>query len=88
MWISVKTPYLGVLPDKMKIAKSGESDVVSNYRTISILPVFSELPEKILYNRVYEHITTNNLLYEKQFAFQNKSSTELYLAQELSRERS
>ena len=82
----------GIFPDKMKIAKikpvfkSGETEIVSNYRPISILPVFSKLLERIMYNRLYSHVTSNNLLYEKQFGFQNKCSTEyaiLQLAKEI-----
>ena len=34
-----------------------------------------------MYNRVYEHLTTNNLLYEKQFGFQKKCSTECAIIQ-------
>ena len=39
-----------------------------------------------MYNRLYSHVTSNNLLYEKQFGFQNKCSTEyaiLQLAKEI-----
>ena len=32
--------------------------------------------ERIMYNRVYKHVTSQNLLYNKQFGFQNKSSNE------------
>ena len=77
----------GIYPDEMKIAKikplykSGDSDIVSNYRPISILPVFSKLLERIMYNRVYKHITKNNLLYEKQLGFQNNCSTEYAILQ-------
>ena len=71
----------------MKIAKikplfkSGETDLVNNYRPISILPVFSKVLERIMYNRLYTHVTSNNLLYEKQFGFQNNCSTEFAILQ-------
>ena len=83
---------LGIFPDEMKIAKikplfkAGERDIVSNYRPISILPVFSKLLERIMYNRVYAHVTSNSLLYMKQFGFQSQNSTEyaiLQLAKEI-----
>ena len=44
----------GVIPDKMKIAKvvplfkSGEKNVFTNYRPISLLPQFSNILEKLL----------------------------------------
>ena len=75
---------VGTFPDEMKIAKikplfkAGERDIISNYRPIS---VFSKLLERIMYNRVYTHITANNLLYNKQFGFQNKCSTEYAILQ-------
>ena len=71
----------------MKIAKikplfkSGEKDLVNNYRPISIVPRFSKLLERIMYNRLYTHVTNNNLLYEKQFGFQIKCSTEYAILQ-------
>ena len=50
-----------IFPDSLKTAKvapifkSGDKDNVSNYRPISILPVFSKVLEKIMYNRVNNH---------------------------------
>ena len=61
--------------------KSGETDLVNNYRPISILPVFSKLLEHIMYNRVYTHISENLLLYEKQFGFQRNCSTDYAILQ-------
>ena len=47
-----------------------------NYRPITVLPCFSKVLEKIMYNRLYIHLSENNLLYKKQFGFQQKHSTE------------
>ena len=72
----------GVFPDSLKIAKatpifkSGDKDNVSNYRPISTLPVFSKVSEIIMYNRLYNHLDSKGLLYEKQFGFQRNNSTE------------
>ena len=77
----------GCVPDKMKIAKieplfkADETELVSNYRPISLLPLFSKLLERIMYNRIYDHVTTNKLLYEKQFGFQKQCSTEYAILQ-------
>ena len=71
----------------MKIAKitplykSGDVDKLCNYRPISVLPVFSKLLERIMYNRIYSHVTNNKLLYEKQFGFQQKCSTDYAILQ-------
>ena len=43
---------------------------------MSILPVFSKVLERIMYNRVYNHLDSKGLLYEKQFGFQRNNSTE------------
>ena len=77
----------GCFPDRMKIAKvkplfkSDEREIVSNYRPISILPVFSKLLERIMYNRIYSHVQDNHLLYNKQFGFQKECSTEYAILQ-------
>ena len=72
----------GIFPDSLKIAKvtpifkSGDKDNVSNYRPISILPIFSKVLERIMFNRVYNHLDSKGLLYEKQFGFQRNNLTE------------
>ena len=43
---------------------------------MSILPVFSKVLERIMYNRVYNHLDSKGLLYEKQFGFHRNTSTE------------
>ena len=61
------------LKKKKKKKKKSET---SSYRPISMVPCFSKILERIMYNRVYNFITKNNLLYEKQFGFQAKHSTD------------
>ena len=71
----------GIFPDSLKIAKVtpifkfGDKDV-SSYHPISVLPVFSKFLERIMYNRVYNHLDSKRLLYEKQFSFQRNNSSE------------
>ena len=75
----------GTFPDSMKIAKviplykSGEKMKINNYRPISILPVFSKLLERIMYNRIISFIDKHDILYPHQFGFRTKHSTSLYL---------
>ena len=77
----------GVFPDHLKIAKvtplfkSGDPANISNYRPISVLPCFSKILERIMYNRLYKYMTENNLLYPKQFGFRNGHSTDHAIAQ-------
>ena len=71
-----------VFPEKRKIAqiipvfKKGDKENIENYRPISILPVFSKVLERIMYNLLYEYFMNNNLLPEHQFGFQINNSTE------------
>ena len=71
----------GVFPDDLKIAqvtpiyKAGDNSGVSNYRPISVSPCFSKILERLMYNRLYEYLKENNILYEKQFGFQSGYST-------------
>lgn len=72
----------GVFPDKMKIArvccvyKSGEPNLVKNYRPISVLPVLSKLLERVVTARITDHFVSNNLLTEFQFGFRQKHTVE------------
>ena len=65
----------GIFPDKLKIAKffpiykSGKTYVLSNYRPISVLPCFSKILERIMYNRLYNYLNENEILNDKQFGF-------------------
>ena len=58
------------------IFKGGNNLQAENYRPISVLPVFSKILEKIMYNRVYNYFVENKLLFPKQFGFQINTSTE------------
>ena len=50
---------------------------VSNYRPISVLPVLSKILEKIMLHRLTKFLTKHNILFERQFGFQENKSTEL-----------
>ena len=77
----------GIFPDKLKIGrvtplfKGGENPKLGNYMPISVLPPFSKLLEKIVYNRLYKYFTDNSILYKKQFGFQEGHSTEHAIVQ-------
>ena len=70
-----KSLLSGVFPDKMKIArvlplfKGANSLLCNNYRPISLLPVFSKLPEKLVYKRLTSHMEINDQLFAKQYGF-------------------
>ena len=72
----------GHFPDSLKLAKvvpihKGDSVLtVSNYRPISLLPIFSKIMERLIYNQFIEFIEAQKILSELQFGFQKNKSTE------------
>ena len=62
----------GVFPDKIKIAKvvplfkSGEKDVFTNYRPISLLPQFSKILEKLCNERMDTFLNKHDILSPRQ----------------------
>ena len=83
----------GIFPDNLKIAKvipifkSGDESLLTNYRPISVLPAFSKVLERIMYNRIYNYLTEHKFIYDKQFGFQKNTATEhaiLQLAENIS----
>jgi len=88
----------GVFPNNLKIAKvvpifkSGDSEIPTNYRPISVLTYVSKIFEKVLYGRLNDCFvnrivadstscffcfTKNNLLSQQQYGFRNNHSTSL-----------
>jgi hypothetical protein len=49
--------------------KKGDRMDVSNYRPISILTSFSKIIEKVIHNRLLEHVINNNILAKEHFEF-------------------
>ena len=39
------------------IFENGDEYLLTNYRLISVLPCFSKIPERIMYNRIYDFLT-------------------------------
>jgi hypothetical protein len=71
----------GIVPFELKIAqvvplyKKGSPRDVSNYRPISLLPLFSKILEKLVHKRVYNFLIDKNLLSPQQFGFQKGKNT-------------
>jgi hypothetical protein len=72
----------GIFLDRSKYAiikpilKNCNKDEPSNYRSISLLPAFSKILERVMCNRLYEDIDNNNILDNSQYGFRPNSSTE------------
>jgi hypothetical protein len=81
-YICIEALSQGTFPDRLKYAvikpiyKTADKCEPSNYRPIS-LSSFSKVFERLIYNRLYEHINQKNILDSKQFGFRPDSSTEM-----------
>ena len=75
----------GVIPDETKIAKicpifkDGIKNYFSNYRPISVLPSFSKIFEKLIYNRLLKYLNVKGILSKNQFGFRSGFSTYMAL---------
>jgi hypothetical protein len=75
----------GIVPDQLKIArvlplfKSGDNNMSSNNRPISVLPIFSKIFEKVVYNRLITYFNKYDILFKNQYGFRKGHSTSLAL---------
>jgi len=65
----------GVIPTNIKttkvipIYKAKNKKIVSNYRPISVLPAFSKITDRLVYNRLTEFLNKHNILSTSQYGF-------------------
>ena len=75
--------FTGIFPDLMKVAmttptnKEGPRLEASNYRPVSVPPIFSKILEKLMQRRLTKFLDQNKIIYEYQFGFQKNKSTAL-----------
>ena len=75
----------GTTPDQWRegviqyFHKSGDTTDMANYRGITLLDVISKLFNKILANRIIDHVEANDLLHEGQNAFRKGRSTDEHI---------
>jgi len=73
----------GIYPSDLKEAqivplhKSGDSTICGNYTSISLLPQFNKIFEKLLHYKIYCYLKDFGLLSEHQYGFRSNSSTAL-----------
>ena len=88
----------GTVPDELKTAKivplfkKDNPECIENYRPVALLSIFAKLLERLMYNRLYEFLTKNNILIIEQFGFRKNYSTSLsimcfsdYILQEINK---
>ena len=79
-----KSLATGKYPISWKLAKvrpifkkKGTPSEVNNYRPISLLPCISKIFEKIIFSRIYQHVTKFSLLSDKQSGYRPGHNTQL-----------
>lgn len=71
----------GKHPDILKISKTipifkkGVEQIVSNYRPISLLSNINKILEKLMFSRVYDFLERHKSIYNLQFGFRSRHST-------------
>ena len=77
----------GKVPDNLKIAKvipihkTDDKEIFSNYRPVAVLPCFSKILERLVFNRCTEFIENNRILNVKQFGFRAHHSNSMAIMQ-------
>ena len=70
----------GILPQIFKtgkvipIFKSGDQQLLQNYRPISLLPSLSKVLEKLIKNRLMNFFVKHKVFYDSQYSFREKHS--------------
>ena len=72
----------GTFPENMKIARvipiykgKGEKYLFTNYRPISLLPVFSKILEKMIYSKLFDFLVRYQILFKSQYGFRKGRNT-------------
>ena len=63
--------YANVVP----VHKKNEKNLKGNYRPISLLPIFGKIFEKLIYDSLYSHLVSHELLNPNQSGFRPGDST-------------
>jgi exonuclease III len=77
----------GTFPSSMKagkvipVHKAGDKSLCDNYRPIALLNTFSKILEKVMANRLVDHLDFNKIIDPNQYGFQRSRNTEHNLLQ-------
>ena len=75
-----KFPRAFKLAKVKPIFKKGCKTNLSNYRTISLLPILLKVIDKVVHEQATKFLNDNNIFYKYQSGFRNNHSTELFLS--------
>ena len=66
-------------PNVAPIHKKGDKQLLRNYRLVSLLPVYSKIFERIVFNPMLEFLEENNLLCPHESGFRSSDSCQSQL---------
>jgi hypothetical protein len=75
----IRMLFGGIFPDRFKVArvtpiyKEGDKQEAQNYRPISVLPVYLNIFEASINNRLCNYLSRNRIIHRNQFGFQKKT---------------
>ena len=58
----------------VSVHKKSDMQSLKHYRPISLLPIFGKILERIIYNNIFEYLTTNKLISDNQVGFKPSDS--------------
>ena len=73
--------FKGIFPETWKCANvvpvhtKNEKNLKENYRPISLLPIFGKILEKLIFDSLYSHLLSENILNPNQSGFRPGDST-------------
>ena len=67
--IKVEFPSEWKKANVVLVHKKSHKQSLKNYRPISLLPIFGKIVERIIYNNIFEYLTTNKLISDNQSGF-------------------
>ena len=56
------------------VHKKGNKQILNNYQTVCLLPIYSKLSEKIIFDTIFQHLTVNKLFNPNQSGFMSGDS--------------
>ena len=72
----------GIFPENAKIARvipvyknKGGKHLDENYRPISLLPIFSKIMERLIYNKLFDFLVRYEILFNSQYGFRKGHNT-------------
>ena len=68
-------PFTWKMANVVPIHKKNKTNILTNYRPISLLPIFGKVFERLIFTSLYSYLIGNNFITSKQSGFIKGDST-------------